>query len=284
MKYSCIRVLELYCKVFDQMQLYNLIVRKTCSSCKCPRESHDIYHEEWINVRDMLGFDSNDDSNKDKSFREGYSWVPPGLPSHKIAEYFQQLPSFKVPRLGSSGEKYRDKQLMIQLPKQDLALAYCKHVDNIHQSCYEDFINARNEIALDVGYVKDVIATALCPTCHHFIKPGSLGVVAPKFGDNVAWHPGCFICNSCGEILVDLTYCVHDDMLYCERHYAEQLKPRCSGCDEVSFVPRSAYPSAASPLAPGKPDDFEDGSFSRLPPSRKHFETSPRFVTTPMRT
>lgn len=63
-----------------------------------------------------------------------------------------------MPRLGSSGEKYRDKQLILQLPKQDLALAYCKHVENNQQSGYEDFINARNEIALDIGYVNDNIS------------------------------------------------------------------------------------------------------------------------------
>jgi hypothetical protein len=73
----------------------------------------------------------------------------------QIEEYFQQLPPSKVPRLGSPGEKYRDKQLMLQLPKQDLALAYCKHVETQHHPSYEDFINARNEIALDIGYVKD---------------------------------------------------------------------------------------------------------------------------------
>ncbi|EEB12482.1 prickle, putative [Pediculus humanus corporis] len=202
--------------------------KKTCNSCKCPRESHDVYHKEWVNVRNRLGFDSPMDSakvdSKEKSFREGYAWVPSGLPSHKISEYFQQIPSSKVPRLGSPGEKYRDKQLILQLPKQDLALAYCKHIENSQQSCYEDFINARNEIALDIGYE--------CPTCHHFIKPGDLGVVAPKFGEDVVWHPGCFVCSECNEILVDLTYCVHDNLLYCERHYAEQLKPRCAGCDE----------------------------------------------------
>jgi hypothetical protein len=60
-----------------------------------------------------------------------------------------------VPRLGTPGEKYRDKQLMLQLPKQDLALAYCKHVETQHHPSYEDFINARNEIALDIGYIKD---------------------------------------------------------------------------------------------------------------------------------
>lgn len=58
-------------------------------------------------------------------------------------------------------------------------------------------------------------------------------MIAPKFGEDVAWHPACFVCTDCREMLVDLTYCVHDDLLYCERHYAEQLKPRCAGCDEV---------------------------------------------------
>ena len=58
--------------------------------------------------------------------------------------------------------------------------------------------------------------------------------MAPKFGEEVAWHPSCFQCTACSEMLVDLTYCVHDEQLYCERHYAEQLKPRCSACDEVS--------------------------------------------------
>lgn len=48
------------------------------------------------------------------------------------------------------------------------------------------------------------------------------------------WHPKCFTCSTCSELLVDLTYCVHDDKIYCERHYAEVLKPRCSACDEVS--------------------------------------------------
>ena len=34
---------------------------------------------------------------------------------------------------------------------------------------------------------------------------------------------------------MDLTYCVYQDQLYCERHYAEKLKPRCATCDELIF-------------------------------------------------
>lgn len=73
----------------------------------------------------------------------------------QISEYFSALPAAKVPLLGSPGEKHRDRQLVLQLPKQDLALAYCRHVEPQHTASYEDFIHARNEIALDIGYVQD---------------------------------------------------------------------------------------------------------------------------------
>jgi hypothetical protein len=74
-----------------------------------------------------------------------------------------------------------------------------------------------------------------CPQCHQMVGASEIGVVAPKFGNRTLWHPSCFVCCVCEELLVDLTYCVHDDLLYCERHYAEQLKPRCAACDEVSL-------------------------------------------------
>lgn len=73
----------------------------------------------------------------------------------QVEQYFRSLPQNKIPKLGSPGEKYRDKQLVYQLPKQDLALSYCKNVEPKDHQSYEDFINARNEIALDIAYVKE---------------------------------------------------------------------------------------------------------------------------------
>jgi len=73
----------------------------------------------------------------------------------QVEKYFNSLPSNKVPKLGTAGEKYRDKQVVVQLPKQDLALTYCNHVEQRHHQSYEDFINARNEIALDIGYARE---------------------------------------------------------------------------------------------------------------------------------
>lgn len=37
----------------------------------------------------------------------------------------------------------------------------------------------------------------------------------------------------CEELLVDLIYFYQDGKIYCGRHHAERLKPRCCACDEV---------------------------------------------------
>lgn len=56
--------------------------------CHCPRELHDIYNENFVNVRDRLGWHRDDDpslqATKEQTLREGYSWVPPGLNSDEV--------------------------------------------------------------------------------------------------------------------------------------------------------------------------------------------------------
>ncbi|XP_055629914.1 prickle planar cell polarity protein 3-B isoform X5 [Toxorhynchites rutilus septentrionalis] len=209
---------------------------KTCQECKCPRETHAVYHEQVTSVRERLGFKHDSNTSRVDPRQMGYTWVPPGiLTSAKIQRYFDVIPPEKVPKIGTQGERLRDKQLVYQLPKQDLALAYCKHVEEANRSSYEDFVAARNEIALDIGYVKDTPAATNCAGCDESLNQGEMAVTAPKFREQILWHPRCFKCTTCDELLVDLTYCVHDDQIYCERHYAELLKPRCNACDELIF-------------------------------------------------
>lgn len=90
-----------------------------------------------------------------------------------------------MPKIGSSGERHRDKQLAIQLPKQDLAMTYCKHVEAQDCGSYEDFVVARNEIALDIGYVKDAPHSTKCTGCSETLQQSDLAVIAPKLGDQV---------------------------------------------------------------------------------------------------
>ncbi|XP_012157675.1 prickle planar cell polarity protein 3 isoform X4 [Ceratitis capitata] len=236
-RYSCLNVLHTYCKVFDKKEIYDLVVRKTCQSCKCPREGHAIYQQQTTTVHERLGFKVVSPADSGVEPRDlGYTWVPPGIrASSRINRYFEQLPVDKVPKIGSEGARYREQQIAYQLPKQDLSIQHCKHLEDQHQASFEDFVTARNEIALDIGYIKDAPYDEHCAHCEGEINTGEMVVAAPKFVESVMWHPRCFTCSTCNEQLVDLTYCVHEDKIYCERHYAEMLKPRCTGCDELIF-------------------------------------------------
>lgn len=74
---------------------------------------------------------------------------------------------------------------------------------------------------------------AVCSKCEKTIETGDMAVFAERAGDDKCWHVGCFTCEEDGDFLVDLFYCYKDGSLYCCRHWAEKLKPRCAGCEEV---------------------------------------------------
>jgi hypothetical protein len=67
-----------------------------------------------------------------------------------------QLPNHKVPRIGSEGERYRDLQLIRQLPKQDLTYEHCHMIhSDIEKKEYNIFRELRDSIALDIGHVSE---------------------------------------------------------------------------------------------------------------------------------
>ena len=69
--------------------------------------------------------------------------------------------------------------------------------------------------------------------CGGNVDGGDICVFASRAGPDKRWHPNCFCCSTCKELLVDLIYFYKDGKLYCGRHHAETMKPRCSSCDEV---------------------------------------------------
>lgn len=69
---------------------------------------------------------------------------------------------------------------------------------------------------------------------------GEVAVFASRAGPGVCWHPSCFVCFTCNELLVDLIYFYQDGKIHCGRHHAELLKPRCSACDEVKKERKSS--------------------------------------------
>lgn len=75
----------------------------------------------------------------------------------------------------------------------------------------------------------------LASQCGGQISGGDIAVFASRAGHGVCWHPHCFVCSTCDELLVDLIYFYQDGKIFCGRHHAERLKPRCSACDEVGL-------------------------------------------------
>ncbi|KAM4573252.1 testin [Odontesthes bonariensis] len=75
-------------------------------------------------------------------------------------------------------------------------------------------------------------------SCHHCQQPMGLGepaVYAERAGYDKLWHPACFVCCTCSELLVDMIYFWKKGKMYCGRHYGDSEKPRCAGCDELIF-------------------------------------------------
>lgn len=73
-----------------------------------------------------------------------------------------------------------------------------------------------------------------CHQCQEPIRTDDVVVTAEKARDSF-WHPGCFVCSVCNELLADLVYFYYKDKLYCGRDLPTLLEiPRCFACDEVS--------------------------------------------------
>ncbi|XP_063302996.1 prickle-like protein 1 [Pelobates fuscus] len=179
---------------------------------------------------------SDDDSG---CAMEEYTWVPPGLRPEQVQLYFACLPEEKVPYVNSVGEKYRIKQLLYQLPPHDNEVRYCQSLSEEEKKELQMFSTQRKKEALGRGNIKllsRAVMHAVCEQCGGKINGGEIAIFVSRAGPGVCWHPSCFACSTCNELLVDLIYFYQDGKIHCGRHHAELLKPRCSACDEIIFA------------------------------------------------
>ncbi|ESO08014.1 hypothetical protein HELRODRAFT_130334, partial [Helobdella robusta] len=170
---------------------------------------------------------------------EEYTWVPPGLTPLQVHQYMISLPENKIPYAGGIGEKYRIKQLLHQLPPHDSETSYCNDLSEAEKKELKLFTSRRRKEALGKGVVVVVGLEndgTKCQQCHVSFSSDQLAVGASRAGSGSLWHPVCFTCCVCKELLVDLIYFYKDGKVYCGRHHAETLKPRCVACDEIIFA------------------------------------------------
>ncbi|CDQ60525.1 unnamed protein product [Oncorhynchus mykiss] len=218
--------------------------RKICVHCKCRLEEHVMtavpLEMEKTVTKLMYDFQRNSTSDDDSGCAlEEYAWVPPGLKPEQVHHYYSSLPEDKVPYVNSPGEKHRIKQLLHQLPPHDNEVRYCNTLDDEEKRELKLFSNQRKRENLGRGNVRPFPVTmtgAICEQCGGQINGGDIAVFASRAGHGVCWHPGCFVCSMCDELLVDLIYFYQEGKIYCGRHHAERLKPRCSACDEIIFA------------------------------------------------
>lgn len=217
--------------------------RKICKHCKCPPETHDMTTGcDQDHTLNRLIHDAKRNSTSDDDSGcplEEYTWVPPGLKPEQVHQYFSGLPEDKVPYLNSLGEKYRVRQLLQQLPPHDNEVRYCNVLSEEEKRELRMFSSQRKREALGRGSVRPLPLTmqgSICAKCQEMIPGGCMAVFASRAGHEKCWHPKCFTCLSCDELLVDLIYFYKDGFLYCGRHHAELIKPRCAACDEIIFA------------------------------------------------
>ncbi|XP_032238215.2 testin isoform X2 [Nematostella vectensis] len=165
-----------------------------------------------------------------------YLWTPSGLSQSQVELYMKELPPQKVPIKDSPGSKYYRAQMAYQLPVQDRDPEKLSTFSAAHRESFMQF-NSSADNARGEGVVKVPFGRRQrCARCSHPILRSEPAVVAENIGAEASFHPGCFTCETCNELLVELTYFQHADKVYCGRHFAELQKSRCGGCDELIFT------------------------------------------------
>nr|CAD7459412.1 unnamed protein product [Timema tahoe] len=93
-------------------------------------------------------------------------------------------------------------------------------------------------VTADVDLAKAVEEAHLeCQECAQPVHSGEVAIFAERAGENAMWHPQCFTCHTCKELLVDLVYFFYKSNVYCGRHFADLLNiPRCFACDEIENI------------------------------------------------
>ncbi|XP_069759202.1 prickle-like protein 1 isoform X2 [Narcine bancroftii] len=149
-----------------------------------------------------FGFQHSSTSDDDSGcVLEEYAWVPPGLK-----------------------------------PEQ---LRYCQSLSEDEKKELQLFSAQRKKEALGRGTIKQLpraLMHTVCDQCKEQIHGGEVAIFVSRAGSTVCWHPACFTCFTCQELLVDLIYFYQDGRVHCGRHHAELVKPRCSACDEIIFA------------------------------------------------
>eukprot|EP00112_Aurelia_sp_Birch-Aquarium-sp1_P010907 Seg2307.4 transcript_id=Seg2307.4/GoldUCD/mRNA.D3Y31 product="Protein espinas" protein_id=Seg2307.4/GoldUCD/D3Y31 len=174
-----------------------------------------------------------------ESVRNSFTFVPEGANEDTVSKYLASIPKEKS-RTSEEGSHYQQKQMMQQLPAHDFDEASTEDMTDQEVEKMMNFKRKRDEEASGQGAMKEqdevVAAPGNCSSCDKDFESGGIVIFAKLAGPEKCWHPECFVCHTCQELLVDLIYFFHDGNIFCGRHYGEILGIRCAACDELIFT------------------------------------------------
>jgi hypothetical protein len=186
-----------------------------------------------------------------------YTWMPTCSPT-LVGKYMRSLPEEDRPVAGTEGAQVRRQRLAYQMPYHDCDFDAAKSATTAEERArLEDFVDQIKQNVVGIGEIVDCDRNALarrnfgvqtsdastavrmpdrinCKTCDRGMHQTDVGIVTDHGETDEIWHPSCFKCATCKQLLVDLLYFYKDGQYFCGRHYGEKVYPRCSGCDEVS--------------------------------------------------
>lgn len=214
-------------------------------------------HVEWV---PPVHSNNNDDASK----------------TEKITRlYFEDLGEEAIPFKDSEAAIKRKELASMQIPVHDFAVEKCdnltdfeaqqlkKYVDNVKQNYFgqgqvdiaepkktTSFASRGNLATIRPGVDLNVVNNNLVDNMKHLTMCDPLScrgctesivsayVKAERLGKDAMWHPKCFKCKKCSQLLVDLIYFHYNNEIYCARDLAELMEiPRCAACDELIMVP-----------------------------------------------
>uniref|UniRef100_A0AC35U7F8 Prickle-like protein 2 n=1 Tax=Rhabditophanes sp. KR3021 TaxID=114890 RepID=A0AC35U7F8_9BILA len=185
----------------------------------------------------------------DRHFSE-YTWLPQGPTIESVMTYMNALPFKERPIQGTEGDQVRRTKLAYQLPYHDSDPTACKSlVNDVDKKLHQTFVDTIKSKVVGVGQIVDNIPNKSknfstqtndyqnvdCHNCNTHTTNSTVLVDTSQGPGKDLFHPNCFKCDTCEQLLVDLLYFFHDGKYYCGRHYGEKMYSRCFGCDELIF-------------------------------------------------
>lgn len=230
--------------------------RKVCRNCRCRKEEHDIkedvdpgtrkvgrlFDDEPLPAPAIVPLTRPDGMDEPievagKIVPLQYEWIPPGASVEAAKKYMAALPLEKQPIKGSDGAAMRKRLLERQIPDHDIDPAACDDLTPAEANLLNEFVENVKQNIVGQGMVIEQPQKArwFCVGCSRPMFYGEVAIFADRAGKDRCWHPQCFNCDTCKEILQDLIYYFHENKIYCGRHFADSVLPRCSACDELIF-------------------------------------------------